>query len=209
MAIEVAPVALAVGAMLCLGLSDFLNKRAMRAGVRRTQFLVLQSIFFTVTTLALMPLVGGFTLSSDLVYAVAAGAVTFVSYVFVLKALEVGEASVAVPVYRMSFAVTVMLAVVLLGEDVTPRRVLGFALIIVALVSLTAVDRSRAREETHHSSEGLPVGKASVARSSVAPRASFTRWASTMAPRPPPSPWSSPSPSSPSPPRTRCGPTGA
>ncbi len=168
MALEVAPAALAVGAMLCLGLSDFLNKRAMRAEVRRTQFLVVQSIFFTVTTLVLMPVVGDLTLSIELLYAVAAGAVTFVSYVFVLKALEVGEASVAVPVYRMSFAVTVVLAVVLLGEEVTARRVLGFALIVVALVSLTAVDGNRRREEVHHSTEGLPVGRAETLRRSAA-----------------------------------------
>jgi drug/metabolite transporter (DMT)-like permease len=100
---ETAPAVLAVGAMLCLGLSDFLNKRAMSVGVRRTQFLVVQSVFFTLTTLVLLPLVGGFKWSYELWYAVACGAITFLSYVFVLKALETGEASVAVPIYRMSY----------------------------------------------------------------------------------------------------------
>ncbi len=160
---------LAVGAMLCLGLSDLLNKRAMRADVRKTQFLVVQSVFFTLTALVLMPLVGGLEISKELVFAVAAGAITFVSYMFVLKALETGDASVAVPVYRMSFAVTVVLAVLLLDEDLTPRRVLGFVLIIIALVTLTAVNGRERREgpAPHQSSEGLPVGGQGTARRSL------------------------------------------
>ena len=165
----VGPAVLAVGAMLCLGLSDLLNKRAMRANVRKTQFLVVQSVFFTLTALALIPLMGDLEISPELVFAVAAGAITFVSYVFVLRALEVGDASVAVPVYRMSFAVTVVLALFLLGEDLTARRGLGFVLIIVALVTLTAVnghERSKG-DAPHQSSEGLPVGRGGAARRSV------------------------------------------
>ena len=115
--------AFAIGAMVCLGLSDLLNKRAMRAGVKRTQFLVVQSVFFTVTTLVLLPFVGGVEWSIELMYAVACGVITFFSYVFVLKALETGEATVAVPVYRMSFGVTVVLAILLLDEDLTVRKV--------------------------------------------------------------------------------------
>ena len=120
--------------------------------MRRTQFLVLQSVFFTLTTMALLPTVGALEWSPELLYAVACGAITFVSYVFVLKALETGEASVAVPVYRMSFGVTVVMAVVLLDEGLTVRKVLGFALIVVALVTLTAIDGRGRQEERFISS---------------------------------------------------------
>ncbi len=173
MALEAAPAALAIGAMLCLGLSDFLNKRAMREGVKRTQFLVVQSVFFTLTTIALLPLVGGVEWSPELMYAVVCGAITFVSYVFVLKALETGDASVAVPIYRMSFAVTVGLAVVFLGEEITSRKVLGLALIIVALVALTAMNGRGRDEDTYHSSEGLPVGRDQLIRRSATLAAAF------------------------------------
>jgi transporter family protein len=166
MALESASL-LAVGAMICLGLSDFLNKRAMRAGVERGQFLVVQSVFFTVTTLVLIPLVGGIELSRELIYAIGAGAVTFVSYVLVLKALESGEASVVVPVYRMSFAVTVALAVVVLDEAVTGRRFLGFLLIVVALVTLTALNGRQPTEANLHSSEGIPLVKHVAGRRSM------------------------------------------
>lgn len=173
MAGAAAPAVLAVGAMVCLGLSDFLNKRAMRAGVSRTEFLVVQSAFFTVTILILLPLMGDVRFSVEHLYAVACGVVTFVSYVFVLKALESGEASLAVPVYRMSFGVTVVLAVLLLDEAVTGRRLMGFALIVVALVALTAVGRERDAPRAH-SSEGLPVGSfTDRARSSAALAAGF------------------------------------
>jgi transporter family protein len=173
MDVEGAWPAFAIGAMVCLGLSDLLNKRAMRAGVRRTQFLVVQSVFFTITTLILVPLVGGFEWSPQLVYAVACGVITFFSYVLVLKALETGEATVAVPIYRMSFAVTVVLAVALLDEELTTRKVLGFALIVLALVALTAINNNRRGQDGFHSSEGLPIGRSDVARSSIAAAASF------------------------------------
>jgi len=170
---ETAPAVLAVGAMLCLGLSDFLNKRAMRMGVKRTQFLVVQSVFFTLTAIVLLPLVGGFEWSYELWYAVICGAITFISYVFVLKALETGEATVAVPIYRMSFGITVILAVAFLGEEITPRKVLGFGLIIIALLALTAFNGRSKDEETYHSSEGLPLGKGNVLRISATLAAAF------------------------------------
>lgn len=173
MALEAAPAALAIGAMLCLGLSDFLNKRAMREGVKRTQFLVVQSVFFTLTTIALLPLVGGVVWSQELIYAVLCGGITFVSYVFVLKALETGDASVAVPIYRMSFAVTVILAVAFLGEEITPRKVLGFALIIIALFALTAINGRGKEEGTYLSTEGLPVGRDEVIRRSATVAVAF------------------------------------
>ncbi len=173
MAMETAPAVLAVGAMLCLGLSDFLNKRAMSVGVRRTQFLVVQSVFFTLTTLVLLPLVGGFEWSYELWYAVACGVITFTSYVFVLKALEAGEASVAVPIYRMSFGVTVILAVAFLGEEITPRNVLGFLLITIALLALTALNGRSKDEDRFQSSEGLPLGKGNALRTSAAIAAAF------------------------------------
>jgi transporter family protein len=173
MELEEAWAALAIGAMLCLGLSDFLNKRAMSSGVKRTQFLLVQSFFFTITTLALLPLVGGLEWSPELLYAIACGVITFFSYLFVLKALETGEASTVVPIYRMSFGVTVVLAIVIIGEDITPRKVLGFALIIVALLVLTAIKERRAEKQTHHSHEGMPVGIDSPLKASVALAAMF------------------------------------
>ena len=160
--------AYAIGAMLCLGMSDFLNKRAMKDGVKRTQFLVVQSYFFTITTLVLLPMVGGLEWSPELMFAVACGVITFFSYVFVLKALEAGEASVAVPIYRMGFAVTVILAIFFLDEELSPRKVLGLALIVVALVSLTAVKGTKKRSDPFHSHDGLPVKNVTLGGTSVA-----------------------------------------
>jgi uncharacterized membrane protein len=158
MEVEVASTVLALGAMLCLGLSDLLNKRAMAAGIKRTEFLVVQSVFFTLTTLVLIPVMGGLEWSVELLYAVVCGVITFGSYVFVLKALEVGEASVATPIYRMSFAVTVLMAVLLLDEDITATKLLGFVLIVIALVTLTAFGNKQvAPLATECSADGLPV----------------------------------------------------
>jgi len=153
-----AAVALALGAMLCLGLSDFFNKRAMRAGVARTEFLVVQSAFFIVTTLVLLPFLGGLSPSPWLALAIIAGVVTFGSYYCVLRALKDGEATVITPIYRMSFAWAVLLAVVFLGEEVTGRKLLGLVLVAVALLLLTATDRRPSKAPaTACGADGMPV----------------------------------------------------
>jgi transporter family protein len=161
MAAGEASVALALGAMVCLGLSDLLNKRAMHAGVRRTEFLVVQSAFFIATTIVLLPFLGGLSWSPYLGLAVVCGLVTFGSYWCVLRALERGEATVVTPIYRMSFAWAVVLAVLLLGEGVTARKLLGLLLVLAALLLLTATGRrDTARAAASLSSEGLPVDDA-------------------------------------------------
>jgi uncharacterized membrane protein len=158
MAIEGSAVLLALGAMLCLGLSDFFNKRAMRAGVVRTEFLVVQSAFFIVTTVALLPFLGGLRPSPWLALAVIAGVVTFGSYYCVLRALKDGDATVITPIYRMSFAWAVLLAVAFLGEEIDARKLVGLALVAVALFLLTATDRRPARTPaTACGADGMPV----------------------------------------------------
>ncbi len=153
-----AVVLLALGAMLCLGTSDFLNKRAMRASVPRTEFLVVQSVFFIATTAVLLPFLGGLSWSPYLALAVVCGLVTFGSYFSVLRALSDGEATVITPIYRMGFAWAVALAVVFLGEEITGRKVLGLLLVAAALLLLTATDaRNGRRQAAACSTEGLPV----------------------------------------------------
>jgi uncharacterized membrane protein len=120
-----------------------------------------------------MPLVGVLEWSIELLYAVACGVITFFSYLFVLKALETGEASVAVPIYRMSFGVTVVLAIVILEEELSPRRMTGFVLIVVALMALTAMNGPRRTKEGYHSLEGLPMGAGPRGRPSMVLAALF------------------------------------
>jgi transporter family protein len=158
MAPEATAIALALGAMLCLGTSDFLNKRAMRARVPRTEFLVVQSVFFIATTVVLLPSLGGLDWSPYLALAAVCGLVTFGSYFCVLRALSGGDATIITPVYRMGFAWTVALAVVFLGEEVTGRKVLGLLLVVAALLLLTATNaRNGGRQAAACSAEGMPV----------------------------------------------------
>lgn len=58
-----------------------------------------------------------------------------VAFVFLAKGLQLGEASVVVPVAQMGFIVTALLGVALLREPLTVRRIAGLVAALLALAS--------------------------------------------------------------------------
>ena len=129
--------ALALGSMALGGLSDFLYKRAQLRGVRPASFLVVQSVFFNLTSLALALLTDGLTPDETaLRYAGPAGLVLFSAFYLFLRSLRDGDATVNVPIYRLSFVVTAALAVLVLGERLSATRLLAIALAAVGVLAL-------------------------------------------------------------------------
>lgn len=52
------------------------------------------------------------------------------SWIFYFKALQIGKVSQVAPVYKMSVAIAIILAVIFLGEPLTVKTALGALLII-------------------------------------------------------------------------------
>jgi len=70
-------------------------------------------------------------------YAFAAGLMGTLGYIFLVIAVQHGRVSIVVPMTAMYPAVTVILSVLLLGENITLRHALGIALALVSVLLLS------------------------------------------------------------------------
>jgi drug/metabolite transporter (DMT)-like permease len=129
---------LALGAMMFYGLADWVFKRAAASGVQAHHFLALQALFFapgiflyglTTNTLALGP---------PFAWGMMAGVLMFVALYNFARSLASGAVSIVAPVFRLSFAITVALAVWLLNERLTGWKLAGLGASLVALWLLLA-----------------------------------------------------------------------
>ena len=62
-------------------------------------------------------------------FLILSGLATGASWLFYYRALQIGEASKVVPIYKLSVVITLVLAFVFLHEQVTPKSLLGCVLI--------------------------------------------------------------------------------
>jgi uncharacterized membrane protein len=126
------PIAFAVVAMICYGLSDFVYKRAAAAGIRADRFLMAQGWCFwplvTLYALATHRLV----FSAAALWGSVAGAFILAGFYFFIRSLATGAVSTNATIFRMNFVVTVFLVIVFLGEPLTPAKIAGLALALVA-----------------------------------------------------------------------------
>jgi uncharacterized membrane protein len=72
----------------------------------------------------------------SMLFALPVGLGTFVIYLLVLKSLVEGEVSTNITIFRLNFVVSSVLAVFLLGEILTVRKIIGLILCTAAIVTL-------------------------------------------------------------------------
>ena len=63
------------------------------------------------------------------VFLILSGLATGASWLFYYKALQIGEASKVVPIDKLSVVITLILAALILHEQVTPKSIVGCILI--------------------------------------------------------------------------------
>jgi transporter family protein len=67
-------------------------------------------------------------------FLIAAGLATGLSWLFFFRALQLGDASKVMPLDKLSLAITIVLAAVILREHITWRIALGVALMVIGAV---------------------------------------------------------------------------
>jgi len=126
------PIAYAIVAMVCYGFSDFIYKRAAAAGIRADHFLMAQGWCFvpivTLYALATHSLV----LDPAALWGSLAGLFVFIGFYYFIRSLTTGAVSINASIFRLNFIVTVLLVVAFLGEPLTPRKIAGLALALIA-----------------------------------------------------------------------------
>ncbi|WP_276133975.1 EamA family transporter [Polluticoccus soli] len=70
----------------------------------------------------------------NLLFLVLSGVATGLSWLFYFKAIQLGEVSKVAPVDKLSVALTMILAVVLLGEHMTVKETVGAGLVVCGVL---------------------------------------------------------------------------
>ena len=153
-------IACALGALLLYGVADFVYKRGAAAGAPPHQFLMVQTWFFTSLAFLYGFVSGTLAFGAGTLWGAAAGVLVVVGYYNFAWSLRHGSVSTNATIFRLSFAVTVALAVLLLGETLTPAKLAGLALALVAVWLLLAAPDSAGRADSE--------SRASLARVLVA-----------------------------------------
>jgi uncharacterized membrane protein len=131
--------------MALVGTADLLLRRATLRGVRPASFMVVQSWFFGPTALTWALATGTFRWSRGILFGPLAGVLAFVATYAFLRSLQAPGAQVSVnaAIYRLNLAVTAVLAIIILGEDVTAAKLAGLGLAIAAVWLLTETSARR------------------------------------------------------------------
>jgi drug/metabolite transporter (DMT)-like permease len=145
-------VAYALGSLLLYGLADFVYKRGAAAGALPHQFLMVQTWFFTSLALVYGIASGTLAFGAGALWGAVAGILVVVGYYNFAWSLRHGSVSTNATIFRLSFAVTVALAVLVLGEPITATKIAGLGLALVAVwLLLAAPDAARQRTENRTS----------------------------------------------------------
>ena len=131
-------VVLALGTMMFYGLADWVYKRAAASGVQAHHFLALQAFFFAPGIFLYGLATGTLALGTPFAWGMVAGVLVFVALYNFARSLTSGAVSIVAPVFRLSFAITVALAVWLLDERLTRWKLAGLAASLVAVWLLLA-----------------------------------------------------------------------
>ena len=109
-----------------------------RGGGQMLLFYLVQALLILLCTLAALPLFGLGPLihPASIRFGVPIGVGTFILYMLVLMSLVSGEVSTNITVFRLNFVVSSVLAVAILGEILTVRKVIGLALCCAAILVL-------------------------------------------------------------------------
>jgi drug/metabolite transporter (DMT)-like permease len=134
----------AIVAMVCYGVSDFIYKQAATAGIRADHFLMAQGWLFCPLVIVYALATHTFVPDPAALWGSLAGAFVFIGFFCFIQSLAAGSVSTNASIFRLNFIVTVLLVVIWLGEPLTPGKIAGLALALLATWLLLGAGAKRA-----------------------------------------------------------------
>jgi uncharacterized membrane protein len=107
---------LALISMCCYGLGDLVFKFAARKGLPSHRFLILQTVFFLPSALFLGWITGSLHFGMPYLFGMCAGVTLYFALLYFSISLNTGDVSVVAPVFRSSFVLSAILALLFLNE---------------------------------------------------------------------------------------------
>jgi drug/metabolite transporter (DMT)-like permease len=115
----------ALAAMLCFGASDLLFKRAAATGSQARHFVMMQAWVFCPAMTIYAWLTGTLVVELSAMWGALAGLAVYIALYNFGRSLQAGAVSALAPIFRMNFTVTVVLAVLLLGETLNAVKIVA------------------------------------------------------------------------------------
>lgn len=129
-----AGVLFALASMVVHSFADLLYKRGQVRGIVPETFLVFQSYTFGLTSFLIALFAGHLRLDGTTwKYGPPTGLLAFAASYAFLRSLKRGEAGIHTTILRLSFVLTVLLAIIFLEEPLSARRVAGLLSAILAI----------------------------------------------------------------------------
>jgi transporter family protein len=123
---------IALCSMFFYGLGDVIFKIAARKGLPSHQFLIMQTIFFLPSALALGIASSSIQFGIPFLYGMSAGVTLYFALLYFATSLSAGDVSIVAPVFRSSFILSAILAIIFLNEPLTVYKILAFFLLVIA-----------------------------------------------------------------------------
>ncbi len=136
---------LAIAAMGAGAFADLFYRKAQTLGINAASFIFAQSTLFSTTIWIAGWVLGAHkeATTATWIYGLPAGLIAYIGLLLFVNSLRSGEASVNVPIFRLSFVITAVVAVLLLGESVTITKVAGLLLAAAGVLSLANLGSSK------------------------------------------------------------------
>jgi uncharacterized membrane protein len=119
---------LALLSMVLIGFYDFVYSRAVRKGVSAGTMTCSQACFFVPTVTLWSYFEGTYIWTPLLLLGPVAALLLFFGIWAFMRSVSLGEASVSTPIYRISFVITALVAIIFLEAQMTIRNGIGFVL---------------------------------------------------------------------------------
>jgi drug/metabolite transporter (DMT)-like permease len=117
----------ALCAMLCFGFSDLVYKRAAARGVPAHHLMMVQSWLYGFLVLIYGLITRTLDFRPGALWGVAAGVFAYTGFYNFAKSLAGGAISINAPIFRLSFTLTALLAVLILHEPLEAFKLAGLA----------------------------------------------------------------------------------
>jgi len=135
-------------AMLLIGTADAINKRARQLAVPIGSYLIIQTIFYSLTILLMAWWSSGIRWQqADLFYGLIGAIFGFAGFTLMLHSLTHGNASVNYAIFRSSFVFSTAAAILLLHERLYLAKIVGIALACSAIFLFFSRPQSRAEKD--------------------------------------------------------------
>ncbi|KPK64144.1 hypothetical protein AMJ83_03880 [candidate division WOR_3 bacterium SM23_42] len=128
-------IAAALIALTLIGAADTINKRARQLDIPIGSYLIIQSIFYSLTVLVLALLSTGIKWhSADITYSLLGAIFGFAGFTLMLHSLTYGCASVNYAIFRSSFVFSSAAAILFLSESLSLNKMIAIIAACSAIV---------------------------------------------------------------------------